>query len=748
MTNPLLALLAAALLADPAPPAAPHWQADYRAALRRAERDGKPLAVVVGEGPAGWAGLVRDGPFDAELARLFDDGYVGLYLDSSTAAGRRLAEAFQVGRLGLVISDRTGRVQALAHEGALAREELRRYLRHFADPDYSVRTTATGAPDAAAGAPVRGVAPVPAALRRPRLLRPHHRHRRPGRRGRGADAGRAAGRQPRLPDLPVPAAPVVAGGAICPPPVPGLEWSAPTLPLVRPGPGIGPRGDRRMPWSSVPSPRSRAGHRGELPLRALILFLPAGLLLGGSLRADGPPQQMLGVGAALECVLGLGLIRRRRVWRPPTGLVVIGLYLIGLLWLTLGTVDFSAWYPHLAQALLVLVPLLLFAAQMLSGSGLTAVRQARLLGQRLAERKEWPEDLAACRSLPEVKALREAVHPEAAPALALLHHPRPQVRLVALAALEFRKSWRPGQAELILQLAKQEPVPAVRAAAVSALANLDDRRLVEALVPFLYDSDAGVRRAAAEALLWDAESRWPWLRLSVHAALLDPRAGNDGPLPFPGADLPQQAVLDLTGWASEPGSLGLRAALTLVDHYSRTLIDGATEPFLDRLRAEVADPHVAAVLRLEVARLLLDHGELPAALREQLLDTAQPAPLRLLAAETLLKAGPHPGAVQALREVARQPNREIALASAALVQRLLGVDMGLALNHPLPALQSRLAADVTRRVMLWATQPPRESPEAVTLPSPPERDPGLSVWASGVRDLPEPNDPGAPPRHR
>jgi HEAT repeat protein len=500
-----------------------------------------------------------------------------------------------------------------------------------------------------------------------------------------------------------------------------------------------------MSWPAAQH-RSWADRWGEPPLRVLILFLPAGLLLAGALRAEPPVQVLLAIGSGVTGLSGLVLIRRDRLWRPPVNLAVVGLYLIGLLWLTLGTADFGAWYPHLAQALFMLVPLLMFAAQMLDSSGLADLRRARLLGHRLAERKDWPEDITTCRSLPEVKALRESLHPEAAPALALLHHPRPQVRLAALVALEFRKTWRPGQSGMILHLAQQEPVTAVRAAAVAALANLDDRRLLEALVPFLYDRESAVRRAAAEALLWDAELRWPWLRLAIHAALSDPRSAKDGPLPFPGADLPAQAIADLTGWASETGSLGLRAALTLVDHYSRTLCEGATEPFIERLRAEVADPHVAAVLRLELARLLLDHARLTDALLERLLDLDQPAPLRLLAAEALLKAGPHPPAVQALREIARQPNREIAMACAALVQRALGVDMGLALNEPLPALNSRQAADVTRRVMLWATQPPREVPEALT-PRPPGRAAGLQAWGSGVHSLSDP-DPADPPSRR
>jgi hypothetical protein len=60
--------------------------------------------------------------------------------------------------------------------------------------------------------------------------------------------------------------------------------------------------------------------------------------------------------------------------------------------------------------------------------------------------------------------------------------------------------------------------------------------------------------------------------------------------------------------------------------------------------------------------------------------------------------------VAALRDLARLPNREIALATADVIQRRLGVDLGLGLGQPLPAVHSRPAAEVTRRVMRWAVQ--------------------------------------------
>src|SRR5262249_29764448 len=96
----------------------------------------------------------------------------------------------------------------------------------------------------------------------------------------------------------------------------------------------------------------------------------------------------------------------------------------------------------------------------------------------------------------------------------------------------------------------------------------------------------------------------------------------------------------------------------------------------------------------------------------------------------------------ALRDVAKLPNRELALTAADVVQRRLGVDLGLALGQPLPPLHSRLAADVTRRLMRWAAQEeslrtqeiPDESQDLEQSPTPdtPGRDRKPNDHGSGV----------------
>src|SRR5437764_6291214 len=197
---------------------------------------------------------------------------------------------------------------------------------------------------------------------------------------------------------------------------------------------------------------TRAG-LSDLAVRAVVLLLPAGLQLLATTHTPAEGRTTFWLGAGVLALLGMVLFFHRRLWQPPTSMAVVALYVIGLVWTWLGSGNFQEeWYPHFAQAVLLVVPLFLFALQTLTMTGATALRHARLLTQRLLQRKEWPAELSACRTLSEVKALREALHFEAAPALALLTDFRPQVRVAALAALEFRKVWRPGQPELVLNL--------------------------------------------------------------------------------------------------------------------------------------------------------------------------------------------------------------------------------------------------------------------------------------------------------
>src|SRR5260370_1444348 len=117
-----------------------------------------------------------------------------------------------------------------------------------------------------------------------------------------------------------------------------------------------------------------------------------------------------------------------------------------------------------------------------------------------------------------------------------------------------------------------------------AQGSVQQRFLIEALAESFRDADPLVRRGVVEALLWDCERRWPWIRGAVHAAFADLRLQHDGPLTVPGGRFSPAAVNDLIAWAMEAGSLGIRATQTLAMHYNHELSAG---PLPTRQAAEV-----------------------------------------------------------------------------------------------------------------------------------------------------------------
>lgn len=442
--------------------------------------------------------------------------------------------------------------------------------------------------------------------------------------------------------------------------------------------------------------------------RASVLLMPAALLLVAARRQWEPTPWILISGFIFQILICACTFLSTRSWDQPLGPAIVTLYLSAVGWLWFGDTT-NDWFIHLSKGALIGIPILVFGGQTLIESGAPVMRRAHNLAQRIARRQDWPADLAQCRNLPDVKAFRATLVYDAAPALAMLQHARLEVRVAALAALEFRKDWRPGQAELVMQYAQRSEEPAVRAAAVLALGNLDDRIMVETLAQFLNDPNHDVRRAAVEALLWDAERRWNWIRFAVRRTFSDPLFKEDGPLLPEGQTLVPEVVKDLTAWCAEKGLISARTAQTLAVHYNRLLCEQADPALVATLRQQLADPQTPAILRLELARILQVHQILDRELLERLLDPGTPATLRLIACETVLSSEEkdcmlRSVAVSGLKELAKLPNREIALGTADVVQRRLGVDLGIGLGQPVPPANSRHATDIIRRLLTWASQ--------------------------------------------
>jgi hypothetical protein len=133
--------------AVPEPPS-PRWLDDYGLACQQVAKEKKPLAVFIGSGAAGWEKLSREGKIGKEAREALSSSYVCLYIDASSAEGKRLARSFDVPQgLGIVISDRSGEKQAFHHQGDLKGEDLEYYLKKYANPDLVIRTTETNPPE-------------------------------------------------------------------------------------------------------------------------------------------------------------------------------------------------------------------------------------------------------------------------------------------------------------------------------------------------------------------------------------------------------------------------------------------------------------------------------------------------------------------------------------------------------------------------------------------------------------------------
>ena len=120
---------------------APSWRTSYRDAATAAASLRKPIAVFITTGSP--AKLVKEGTLGKDAAKLLRDGFVPLTVDTATPEGKELANTFNLTE-GLVISDRTGGVQALRHTGSLTDGELKGYLTKYATPATATTTEFRG----------------------------------------------------------------------------------------------------------------------------------------------------------------------------------------------------------------------------------------------------------------------------------------------------------------------------------------------------------------------------------------------------------------------------------------------------------------------------------------------------------------------------------------------------------------------------------------------------------------------------
>ena len=138
----LTVVLTGALLAGQN--ATPTWRNDYRQAQQQAATAKKPLVVVFGSGANGWAKVIRAESPSVDVNKLLSDSYVCMYVDTTSPEGKKLAQNFEIsGSVGIVISDRTGAMQAFWHQGDLSNQSMVHYLHKYAEPQLVVHGTET-----------------------------------------------------------------------------------------------------------------------------------------------------------------------------------------------------------------------------------------------------------------------------------------------------------------------------------------------------------------------------------------------------------------------------------------------------------------------------------------------------------------------------------------------------------------------------------------------------------------------------
>src|SRR5260370_34357759 len=122
----------------------PTWTSDYGQGRRLGTAQNKPLAVFLAPGKGGWDKLTKEGNLGKEARRLLAERYVCVHVDTNTERGRQLARDFEVsGGVGLILSDRTGELQAFRHEGTLPGDDLKSYLERYSTADRVTQTTET-----------------------------------------------------------------------------------------------------------------------------------------------------------------------------------------------------------------------------------------------------------------------------------------------------------------------------------------------------------------------------------------------------------------------------------------------------------------------------------------------------------------------------------------------------------------------------------------------------------------------------
>ena len=261
--------------------------------------------------------------------------------------------------------------------------------------------------------------------------------------------------------------------------------------------------DRPCPMRYHLLPALRTPALSRIVTQATLLGIPVVLLAAALGLTDETTFPLLCCCIILQSVFGIELMRSARFMAHPAPLNYLPYYFLafGCLWVAAGRQHH--WYAYFAQGVMILIPLILVAhdemrSRSKSGRESLAPGWRPGLTARLARRAIRLSNLARAQSLsrsPGYRCVRS---------LELLKHPRRQIRYAALAALESHHNWEQTEVELVLRMARQDPDEELRCAAILALANVDDRQVVEELAGFMENGSCAVRETVVQSVLHQA----------------------------------------------------------------------------------------------------------------------------------------------------------------------------------------------------------------------------------------------------
>ncbi len=136
-TTSMTAAVIAGLFASGSLASQPDWTESYGKAMVQAGEKQRPVAVFLSAGEL--TKLTNGKVLASDALKSLKSNFIPVKVDTTTEEGKQLATAFGMTQ-GVVISDRSGKLVALRHEGEVTPEQVSEYLTKFEKVETVVNT--------------------------------------------------------------------------------------------------------------------------------------------------------------------------------------------------------------------------------------------------------------------------------------------------------------------------------------------------------------------------------------------------------------------------------------------------------------------------------------------------------------------------------------------------------------------------------------------------------------------------------